>query len=105
MTDVLSSEEEEGEEGAAAGEGQEGGEGGDGEGEGPVKKEPGAKKSRARTPSHELHSYSEQELGTFKKRELLADAELLDGAFPPQLRRILDPLTPLKRRSRTRSLI
>lgn len=82
MTDVLSSEEEEGEEGAAGGEGGEGENGEGAGGEGPVKKEPGARKSRARTPSHELHSYSEQELGTFKKRELLADAELLDGALP-----------------------
>ncbi|EIW64469.1 RecF/RecN/SMC protein [Trametes versicolor FP-101664 SS1] len=71
-------EEEEGEEGAAGGEGGEGENGEGAGGEGPVKKEPGARKSRARTPSHELHSYSEQELGTFKKRELLADAELLD---------------------------
>ena len=59
-------------------------EGGEGEaqeddGEAPVKKESGARKSRARTPSHELHTYTEDELATFKKRELLADTELLDG--------------------------
>ncbi len=88
MADVFESEEEEAEEGAAEGEGKDGGEGDNGEGaggEGPVKKEAGARKSRARTPSHELHSYTEQELGTFKKRELLADAELLDGAPPRSL--------------------
>ncbi|KAI8990648.1 RecF/RecN/SMC protein [Trametes punicea] len=48
------------------------------EGQAPVKKEPGARKSRARTPSTELHTYTEQELATFKKHELVADVELLD---------------------------
>ncbi|CDO73402.1 hypothetical protein BN946_scf185013.g36 [Trametes cinnabarina] len=48
------------------------------DGEAPVKKEPVAKKPRARTPSSELHVYTEQELATFKKRELVADVELLD---------------------------
>ncbi|KAI0778854.1 RecF/RecN/SMC protein [Trametes elegans] len=56
-----------------------GGEGGEGEGdEPPVKKEIGARKSRDRSPSTQLHTYTENELATFKKRELLADAELLD---------------------------
>ncbi|KAI0354668.1 RecF/RecN/SMC protein [Trametes cingulata] len=59
--------------GAEVAEGEEGD-----EVDGPVKKEPGAKKHRARTPSNELHTYTEQELASFKKRELLADAELLD---------------------------
>ncbi|KAI0640132.1 RecF/RecN/SMC protein [Trametes polyzona] len=57
-------------------EGQEGEDGG--EGEKPVKAEPGTKKPRSRTPSHDLQIYTEHELATFKKRELLADAELLD---------------------------
>ncbi|KAI0368918.1 RecF/RecN/SMC protein [Pilatotrama ljubarskyi] len=70
---------EDDEEEEVAAEGGQGGEGEEGEdGEGPVKKEPGAKKPRARTPSNELHTYTEQELASFKRRELLADAELLD---------------------------
>lgn len=36
-------------------------------------------KARARTPSDELHVYSVEELSVFRKRELIADAELLDG--------------------------
>ncbi|EGO05390.1 hypothetical protein SERLA73DRAFT_101211 [Serpula lacrymans var. lacrymans S7.3] len=40
----------------------------------PVKKE----KTRHRTPSNELHIYSAEELARFKKRELIADSELLD---------------------------
>ena len=53
--------------------------------EGDVKPEPEAeeqpkkKKTSARTPSHELHMYSAEELAGFKKREMVADAELLDG--------------------------
>ncbi|TFK70065.1 hypothetical protein BDN72DRAFT_839506 [Pluteus cervinus] len=52
----------------------------DGDGEPQVKAEPGQrpKVKRERTPSHELHIYSEQELSKFRKRELLADKELLD---------------------------
>ena len=38
-------------------------------------------KKRARTPSYELHIYSVEELSRFKKKELLADVSLLDGAF------------------------
>ncbi|KAI0673837.1 RecF/RecN/SMC protein [Trametes maxima] len=67
---------EEEEEGTPAG-GAAGGNDGE-EGEGPVKREPGAKKPRAGTPSSELHTYTEHELATFKKREMLADVELLD---------------------------
>lgn len=37
------------------------------------------KKAAPRTPSHELHIYSADELAVFKKREMVADAELLDG--------------------------
>ncbi|KAI0756431.1 RecF/RecN/SMC protein [Daedaleopsis nitida] len=43
-----------------------------------VKKERAPRKSRARTPSHELHTYSDAELASFKQRELVADSELLD---------------------------
>lgn len=32
-----------------------------------------------RTTSYELHIYSAEELAAFKKREMVADAELLDG--------------------------
>lgn len=48
-----------------------------------VKREPGeeeqTKKKVVDTPSHELHIYSAEELAGFKKREMIADAELLDG--------------------------
>ena len=64
----------------AAQEGEAGEKGGD-DGEGPVKKEPRSRKSRDHTPSNELPSIPEAELATFKKRELLADAEYLDGMF------------------------
>lgn len=37
------------------------------------------KKAPARTLSYELHIYSAEELAGFKKREMIADAELLDG--------------------------
>ncbi|KAI0334017.1 RecF/RecN/SMC protein [Cubamyces sp. BRFM 1775] len=67
-------EDEEGEQAAEGGEGEAQGD----DGEAPVKKEQGARKSRARTPSHELRTYTEDELATFKRRELLADTELLD---------------------------
>jgi structural maintenance of chromosome 4 len=51
---------------------------------GDVKPDPDAeeqpkKKAPARTPSYELHMYSAEELAGFKKREMIADAELLDG--------------------------
>ncbi|PIL31300.1 hypothetical protein GSI_05998 [Ganoderma sinense ZZ0214-1] len=94
LEDVDDEEDEEGEGQAANAEGSVGGGGGhgeddgsgdDGEGEGggggkkvPVKKEPGRRKARAPTPSHELKTYTEAELGTFKKAEMLADTELLD---------------------------
>ena len=37
------------------------------------------KRNAVNTPSHELHIYSAEELAGFKKREMIADAELLDG--------------------------
>ncbi|KAF8633608.1 hypothetical protein AX15_001396 [Amanita polypyramis BW_CC] len=40
--------------------------------------EPNEKPKRERTPSDELHIYSAEALSKFKKRELIADAELLD---------------------------
>ncbi|PCH34299.1 RecF/RecN/SMC protein [Wolfiporia cocos MD-104 SS10] len=46
-----------------------------------VKREDGEEpkhKARARTPSYELHVYTAEELAGFRKRELIADAELLD---------------------------
>jgi structural maintenance of chromosome 4 len=48
----------------------------------PVKEEsaPAKRKARESTPSNELHIYSVEELSKFKKREMIADAELLDGA-------------------------
>ncbi|KAI0962099.1 hypothetical protein AcV7_001019 [Taiwanofungus camphoratus] len=53
----------------------------DGSNDGVVKQEPRDPpklKARERTPSYELHIYSAEELAAFKKRELIADAELLD---------------------------
>lgn len=38
-------------------------------------------KTRERTQSHELHIYTQEELGRFKKKELVADTELLDGIY------------------------
>ena len=77
-TDLIhSDEDEESEQAAGGGEGEAQGD----DGEAPVKKEQGARKSRARTPSHELRTYTEDELATFKRRELLADTELLDGQW------------------------
>ncbi|OBZ79683.1 Structural maintenance of chromosomes protein 4 [Grifola frondosa] len=49
--------------------------------DGAVKLEQGEsrpKKARDRSPSSELHTYTEQELAVFKKRELIADTEFLD---------------------------
>jgi hypothetical protein len=45
-----------------------------------AEEQPKKKKASARTPSYELHIYSAEELAGFKKREMVADAELLDGA-------------------------
>lgn len=36
---------------------------------------------RGRTPSHELHTFSTDELSRFKVRELKADVELLGGTY------------------------
>ena len=38
-----------------------------------------AKKARQNTPSNELYIYSDEELARFKKREMIADSEYLDG--------------------------
>ena len=49
---------------------------------GDVKQEPGESRKHRdheKSPSFELHVYSEEELSKFTKRELIADAELLDG--------------------------
>jgi hypothetical protein len=52
-------------------------------GEGVVKQEHAdsapPKKARQRTPSTELYIYSADELARFKKRDMLADSEYLDG--------------------------
>lgn len=60
--------------------------GASGSGEGVVKQEHAdsapAKKARQRTPSNELYIYSADELARFKKRDMLADSEYLDGMFP-----------------------
>ena len=52
---------------------------GSGDGDGPVKKDPDVRRSRERTPSHELRTYQEAELRSFKRNDLIADVELLDG--------------------------
>ena len=49
-----------------------------------VKQEPiehgvGKKKARSHTPPNELHIYSAEELGRFRKQELIGDELLLDG--------------------------
>lgn len=53
-----------------------------------VKQEPGEqrvpppkKTSKPRQPSNELHIYSVDELAQFRKRDLVADSEYLDGAL------------------------
>ncbi|KAI1790910.1 RecF/RecN/SMC protein [Ganoderma leucocontextum] len=92
LEDVDDEDEEEGEGQAANAEGAGGGgdvdddgSGDDDDGEGggggkkvPVKKESGGRKTRARSPSHELKTYTEAELATFNKAEMLGDTELLD---------------------------
>lgn len=63
-------------------------------------------KARARSPSDELHVYSAEELSQFRKRELIADAELLDGnkfLYCPVFVRALNVCS--KRNSRTPSPI
>jgi hypothetical protein len=59
--------------------------GASGSGEGAVKQEHAdsapPKKARQRTPSTELYIYSADELARFKKRDMLADSEYLDGMF------------------------
>jgi structural maintenance of chromosome 4 len=52
--------------------------------EGGVKPEPdeelpAKKKSKDKPPANELHTYGVPELSKFQKRELVADAEYLDG--------------------------
>jgi structural maintenance of chromosome 4 len=49
-----------------------------------VKSEPGedgASKPKPSSNSSELHIYSEDELRRFRKKEMMADVELLDGAL------------------------
>jgi structural maintenance of chromosome 4 len=59
--------------------------GASGSGEAVVKQEHAdsapSKKARQRTPSNELYIYSADELARFKKRDMLADSEYLDGMF------------------------
>lgn len=43
--------------------------------------DPPKSRPRQRTPSYELHMYSVEELARFKKREMIADSELLDGKY------------------------
>jgi structural maintenance of chromosome 4 len=54
--------------------------------EGEVKFEPGEdppnkKKPKDKPPANELYTYGAPELSKFKKRELVADAEYLDGGL------------------------
>lgn len=54
---------------------------------------------KRRTPAYELHMYSAEELASFKKREMIADAELLDGKILFRCCAILNhlPLAPLRK--------
>lgn len=45
----------------------------------PDQPEPLKQKAVPKASPHELHMYSADELAGFKKREMVADAELLDG--------------------------
>lgn len=38
-------------------------------------------KKRSRTPSHELHIYTSEELSQFRKKDLMADVVLHEGTF------------------------
>ena len=64
-------------EGGDAGGGPEDG----GEGEGSVKKDPDMRQSREHTPSHELRTYQEAELRSFKRSDLAGDVAYLDGMY------------------------
>lgn len=60
--------------------------------DGEVKREPGEgsnRQEREKTPAFELHVYSEDELSKLSKRELIADAELLDGTLSFRLHKSL----------------
>jgi len=62
------------------------------------------KKTHSKASSNELQMYSDEELARFKKRELIADAELLDGKSSRC--DILGAMTQdssIQRNSRTRS--
>lgn len=43
--------------------------------------EPNLKKTRSKPDSLELHTYTDDELSGYRRRELMADAELLDGTY------------------------
>ena len=43
--------------------------------------EPSLKKSRNKPDSDELHMYTDDELSGYRRRDLMADAELLDGMY------------------------
>ena len=62
----------------------------DQDGDAPVKPEPVEgkvpAKKREKTPSNALRVYTFEEIAKFKKKELLADVELLDGTSNVQLR-------------------
>jgi structural maintenance of chromosome 4 len=42
--------------------------------------DPSLPTGKVKTPSYELHIYTEEELSRLKKKEMVADTELLDGA-------------------------
>lgn len=52
-------------------------------GEGTNAEAPEGEQRKKRSSSRELHMYTEEELAVFKKRELVADEQLLDGLSPP----------------------
>lgn len=76
-------EEEEEEEEEVANQGAEASGGGEAAVKQEVKLESGEsappKKARQHTPSNELYIYSAEELARFKRREIIADSEYLDG--------------------------
>ncbi|KAJ7209498.1 RecF/RecN/SMC [Mycena pura] len=57
------------------------------------------KPTRARTPSSELHTYSAEELSRFKKRDMIADVELLDEKLK-KMKPDLDVLSEYKEREK-----
>ncbi|KAJ6499379.1 RecF/RecN/SMC [Mycena sanguinolenta] len=61
--------------------------------------EPRPKRTRARTPSSELHTYSSDELSKFKKRDMITDVELLDEKLR-KMRPNLEVLAEYKEREK-----